>query len=707
MFRWILILLPLVLATAIGHAATPALPANCASGTLVALSSPNNLSVCGTQEAVGSASTMVYRGIPYAQAPRWQAPQPLPAPSAATVLAATQFGPACPQAGQIALQQSENCLFLNIWVPSTATASSNLPVMVFIHGGAFVSGAGSLAFYDGASLAATNNVIVVTLNYRLGALGFIYAPSLTIDGSSVTFGGNFGLQDQQAAFSWVKANIDAFGGNPGNVTIFGESAGAMSVGLHLLSVPSSNGTVGSTTNSLFQKAIMESNPMGLPYSTSANAANFFNALCTVLGKGQSCWTGAASLDAFLNTASLDQVMAAQQQYVTSGGQLARMAVGGMSQYLPFAPVVDGTFITGQPMSGYASTMQPLPVLMGMNKNEGAAFAGLAFVGEPTLMTPGAYGGLLTSAYGLNAGKVATFSGGAYNASVQSAAAPAYYNINCSQQADGTTACNTQAAASPCTANTNPVTCYGHSTSLNGVPTNCTSQPENEGSKTQTYTCTFAPATATSGCLPPFNATTTTCTQSSTPVCIPSFTGGSATCTFSAGNCTPTTQTCAAPGNGAPVAFANVATDGVFTCGNLKGANSILTAAKQPAIYVYQFTQAPLFDLFSGLPSCSVASGNVCHGAELPYVFNTLANIVYSVPAANATFATAVGTAWANFATYGNPNGSGTANTPWPAYVSGTANVNVLNASGNTVTTSLAGSANCTALWDGIPPLSNH
>lgn len=732
MFRWILIILPLLLTWSAGHAQTLPLPANCASGTLVTLTSPNNLSVCGTSQSVGTATTTVYRGIPYATAARWQNPVAISNPATATVLAATQFGPACPQPGQFGLQQSEDCLYLNIWVPPGATSSSNLPVMVFFYGGAFVSGAGSLPLYDGASLAASGNVIVVTLNYRLGALGFIYAPNLTFgvsqsnpQGSSVQFGGNFGLFDQQSALNWVQTNISGFGGNAKNVTIFGESAGAMSVALHLMAIPTSNGTVNGVKYSLFQKAIMESNPMGLPYSTTPNATAYLNTLCTVLnpnnGGNQNCWTNAANLSSFANSVSLDQVMQAQNSYATGFAQLASALAGGWSKYLPFAPVYDGPtnknqpLITGQPMSGYANTMNPLPTLFGTNLNEGALFGGLAFSNEPGFVTSGysgngnmgMYGALLDALYGTNAGQIPDLPSGAYNAAVQSATAPSYYNVACYQNAAGTTICDTAAstATPPCPQNDNPVVCFGAKGTNIFMPSGCST----DSSDSTSYSCSFAaPTTTTNGCQPPFNNVPTTCTINKLAALTKCVLDASnvTTCTFAASDCSPVSQACAVAGNGAPVALANVITDDIFTCGNLKGASAMLNAKPSaPTLYAYQFTQPPLFNVFPGVPACSEDSGNVCHASELPYVFNTLNLAVYDVPVANATLASGMGTFWTNFATYGNPNGKSGAT--WPAYSSTSPNVYVLNASGNSVTTTLATTANCTTLWNRFAPLSKY
>jgi para-nitrobenzyl esterase len=180
-------------------------------------------------------SVRVYRGIPYAASTagpnRWRPPQPRPAWE--DVLDCTKFGPACPQAPYPADSlyfrepepQSEDCLFLNIW--TAGSDADRLPVMVWIHGGALTRGSGAVDVYDGTSLAK-RGVVVVTLNYRLGPLGFFSHPELTAE-SEHQASGNYGLLDQIAALQWIQRNIAVFGGDPGCVTIFGESAGALSV----------------------------------------------------------------------------------------------------------------------------------------------------------------------------------------------------------------------------------------------------------------------------------------------------------------------------------------------------------------------------------------------------------------------------------------------------------------------------------------------
>ena len=196
----------------------------------------------------------VFKNIPYVAAPisdlRWRAPQP--GPSWAGARDATAFGPVCPQNQKPSqfipkLPYAEDCLSLNVWSPNTTTAAK-LPVMVWICGGSFVTGGAAIPLYDGTDLAK-HGVVIVSFNYRLGELGFLAHPALASEHTDDDATGNFGLLDQIAALKWVQKNIASFGGDPNTVTIFGESAGGMSVN-DLMVSPMARG--------LFTKAISES-----------------------------------------------------------------------------------------------------------------------------------------------------------------------------------------------------------------------------------------------------------------------------------------------------------------------------------------------------------------------------------------------------------------------------------------------------------------
>ena len=197
----------------------------------------------------------IFKGIPYAAAPvgdlRWRPFQPIGPWEG--VRDASEFGANCAQRGfgrggdSIADNSSEDCLFLNLWKPAEAKPGAKLPVMVWIHGGAFVFGSGSNPSFSGEPFAK-QGIILVTFNHRLGRLGFFAFPALSREFPDEPKG-NFAYMDQIAALNWVQQNIAAFGGDPNNVTIFGESAGGVSVHTHLTS-PLSRG--------LFHKAISQS-----------------------------------------------------------------------------------------------------------------------------------------------------------------------------------------------------------------------------------------------------------------------------------------------------------------------------------------------------------------------------------------------------------------------------------------------------------------
>lgn len=208
----------------------------------------------GSLEGKSARGIAMFHGIPYARPPvadlRWKPPVALPAWEG--VRKAQSFGPACvqPRGGGVSIytnppaKVSEDCLTLNIWAPDKV---KNAPVIVWIHGGALTTGYSHEPIYDGAKLAA-RGAVIVSINYRLGALGYLAHPELSAE-SPEGISGNYGLLDQIAALEWVRANIGAFGGDVSNVTIAGESAGALSV-LYLMTAPKARG--------LFHKAIAQS-----------------------------------------------------------------------------------------------------------------------------------------------------------------------------------------------------------------------------------------------------------------------------------------------------------------------------------------------------------------------------------------------------------------------------------------------------------------
>src|ERR1700677_3270820 len=242
-------------------AAAPAVSASTLGGQAAASASgPVAGTANGAVRGLVNGAVDEFLGIPYAAPPvgplRWQPPQP--AASWSGVRDATQFAPHCPQLASPFGQAStsEDCLFLNVFTPSRGEAGARHPVMVWIHGGALVTGESN--DYDPTKLVE-DGVTVVTINYRLGALGFLADPALAdANGQS----GDYGLMDQQAALRWVQRNIANFGGNPRNVTLFGESAGGLSV-LSQVASPAARG--------LFAKAIAESGSYNLTQASLASA----------------------------------------------------------------------------------------------------------------------------------------------------------------------------------------------------------------------------------------------------------------------------------------------------------------------------------------------------------------------------------------------------------------------------------------------------
>jgi para-nitrobenzyl esterase len=249
-----------------GTACSTLLAALLALVTAGALAAPVVETESGRVVGTQAQEITAFKGLPYAAPPigalRWRAPQPPAAWS--DIRDASKVGNACPQKRGLSLEGGgdpgaldEDCLSLNVFAPR-AEPGARLPVMVWLHGGALIFGAGGLPLYDGAALAR-QGVVAVTLNYRLGPLGFFVHPAIEREAPDGAV--NFGLLDQIAALQWVQRNIAAFGGDPGKVTLFGQSAGAQSV-LALMSSPLSR--------ELMQRAIVQS-AYGLPARPRAKA----------------------------------------------------------------------------------------------------------------------------------------------------------------------------------------------------------------------------------------------------------------------------------------------------------------------------------------------------------------------------------------------------------------------------------------------------
>ena len=341
-------------------------------GAIVALASPaaaQQVTIdSGAVTGVTAESVASFKGIPFAAAPvgagRWSAPAPVQPWSAPRD--ATTYGPDCMQNPLPGIQpgsrpMSEDCLTLNVWTPKPAK-SAKLPVMVWIHGGGFVGGSGTLPETDGG-LLAKRDVVIVSFNYRLGRFGFFAHPALGNDG-------NWGLMDQIAALKWVQRNIASFGGDPTKVTIFGESAGGESVS-RLMASPAAKG--------LFARAIVASGGGRDDWPTLADAQT----------KGQAFAARAGAADAAaLRALPADKVL---------GG----LALMNKEDDRYSGPMTDGTIVPANADTIFAEGKQArIPYIIGSNDDElgfiPAPFR--AMVNGPVEKSLGAAAGMVKAAY---------------------------------------------------------------------------------------------------------------------------------------------------------------------------------------------------------------------------------------------------------------------------------------------------------------------
>jgi para-nitrobenzyl esterase len=314
-----------------GVVAAPAASAHPGHGLIVATDK-------GLIEGTYAEGTDQFLGVPYAApvgALRWAAPQP--AARWPGIRQATSYGGRCAQlaSGNGPRVDNENCLYLNVYTPPDAGKHA-LPVLFMIHGGGLTTGAGDQ--HDGSLIATTDHIVVVSINYRLGPFGFLTIPGLS--GSAPTANGNFGLLDQEAALRWVQRNIGAFGGDPGKVTIDGESAGGWSV-CALLTSPPARG--------LFRGAIMQSGSCASQSPATAQASGL------AFAKQAGCpdpATAAACLRALPEKTLLDASTSYSAQFTYGGPEL---------------PVADASAVA-------AGNYDRVPVLMGTNHDEGRTFA---------------------------------------------------------------------------------------------------------------------------------------------------------------------------------------------------------------------------------------------------------------------------------------------------------------------------------------------
>ncbi|MGC1509567.1 carboxylesterase/lipase family protein [Ketobacter sp.] len=309
---------------------------------------------CGEIIGIQCDGYQEFRGIPYAEQPigvaRFKAPEPLL--PFEEPFKAERFGDAAPQENIPFFgieQTSEDCLYLNIWSP--ACDNKKRPVMVWIHGGGFVTGASSQVIYKGRELAVNGDVVVVTLNYRLGALGFLYLNDLLPDEYEVS--ANNGLLDQIEALKWIKKNIESFGGNPNQITLFGESAGAWSIAT-LLASPLATG--------LFQRAILQSGGADqvLTHSEATEITRrFLKAADIDATKPEKLWQ-----------LSTSQIIKAQQACFKH--EINRGAFGQpvMQTGITLLPVIDGVSVSQQPLSAIRNgDVGHIPLMVGCTRDE--------------------------------------------------------------------------------------------------------------------------------------------------------------------------------------------------------------------------------------------------------------------------------------------------------------------------------------------------
>lgn len=305
--------------------------------------------IAGKVEGISKDGVLQFRGVPFARAERFRAPE---APAAWDgVRKCDEFSPVAPQSASPLEQMmgakpadysESDCLALNVFTPALDGAR---PVMVWIHGGAFLAGTGSTPWYSGSHLATKGDVVVVTINYRLGPFGFMHLGGI-LDDPEFAGSGNNGIRDQIAALEWVRDNIAGFGGDPGNVTIFGESAGGMSVGV-LMGTPDASG--------LFHRAIPQSGAA----SNCLSAADAQESTARVLDR-----LGIASSDAErLLSVPVEEMVSVVAQVVGEGSP-------GGGPVMPFAPVVDGVVLPEAPLAAIAAGLaKDVPVLIGTTAEE--------------------------------------------------------------------------------------------------------------------------------------------------------------------------------------------------------------------------------------------------------------------------------------------------------------------------------------------------
>lgn len=291
----------------------------------------------------------MFLGVPYAAPPvgdlRWANPV---SPSSWTdVRPAKTFSAGCPQdcelpPGTCPEKVSEDCLYLNVYTPAVDKIKAPLPVLVFLHGGRFEQGAGGTFFYSGIWMANNTDIVVVTINYRMGATGFLVTDELA---------GNFGIEDQRFAFAWVKANIANFGGNPDDITVDGQSAGGTSIAYHLVAKNSKN---------LFHRAIVESNPWALPLKDVSDSIRWGHDFASKIGCSRHDV-------ACMRSKSWEQVVQAQKD-------VSVFTLHFLGKVYRWSPVIGTDDVPGQPIELIQKgEFNAMPLIVGNTRDEGLMF----------------------------------------------------------------------------------------------------------------------------------------------------------------------------------------------------------------------------------------------------------------------------------------------------------------------------------------------
>ena len=307
----------------------------------------------GDVQGVDSGASCAFLGVPFAAPPlgslRWKPPQPA-APWAPALLTATAPSPGCPNInppGSATTAGNENCLRLNVWTPDPAPAAP-APVLVWIHPGAFQAASANIPDTNGRRMVERTGAVVVAANYRHGPFGFMGHPALTGEDPAYPSSGNYGFLDQRAALAWIRDHIAAFGGDPDNVTIVGQSAGGHSVSLHVASPASAP---------YFGRAVMQSGYASTQWPTLADAESLGQHLAATLG----C-TDPLQVLACMRSKPAAQVLLAFRNGQQEFAQTPRVVWG---------PVVDGLDIPAQPRELYeAGAFNRVPIIVGATRDEG-------------------------------------------------------------------------------------------------------------------------------------------------------------------------------------------------------------------------------------------------------------------------------------------------------------------------------------------------